>query len=266
MSVAGIARKDIADAGRSKVLWAVTILVVLSTAGVTALVTVSTDEAASQVFRLAMQLSVTTLPIVALLLAKGAITTERESGSLRVLLSLPPGRRDILLGKLAGRTALMLAATLLGGLATALVAVVTLGSGAALVAPFIGALGLMGCAFVGLGVGISAASRSDGRATALAVGAYMIFIALWNLIITGIRLGAVELGFIESGAQPGWLTFVGLLSPNRAAVSAFDALASGRLLTTDPFGSVWLPVILLIGWLIIAPALGYLRFRNSDIV
>lgn len=265
MSVVTVARKDIADAGRSKALWVVTVLVVLSTAGVTALLTVSTDEAAGQVFRLALQLGVTTLPIVALLLSKGAITAERESGSLRVLLSLPPGRRDVLLGKLAGRTALMLAATVFGGVATALVAVVTLGSGTALVAPFIGVLGLMGCAFVGLGVGISAASRSDGRATALAVGAYMLFVALWNLVITGIRLGAVELGLIASGTQPGWLTLIGLLSPNRAAVSAFDALASGPILTADPLASAWLPVALLIGWLLIPPAVGYLRFRDADI-
>jgi len=265
MSVTSIVRKDLADAGRSKMLWAVVILVVLPTAGATGLLAVSTDEAAPKVFTLAFQLGIATLPIVALLLAKGAITGERDSGSLRLLLGLPPARRDVLLGKLVGRTVLMLIATLMGGLVTALVVVALLGSGVTLVMPFVGLLGLMGLAFVGLGIGISAASASDTRATVVAVGAYMLLVALWNLLYSGIQRAAAAVGLADGAAQPGWLDLVGIVPPNRAAAVAFDAIVSGRTFVVDPIGSLWLPVVIMIAWLIIPAAVGYRQFRAADL-
>lgn len=266
MSVRTVARKDLADAGRSKSLWAVTLLVLFTTAGITALVGTATDEPTVQVFQLAFQLAVLTLPIVALVLAKGAITGERESGSLRMLLSLPPSRYDVLLGKFLGRTALMLVATLVGGVATGLVVVTTLGGGLDLLVPFVASLGLMTVAFVAVGVGISAASASDGRATALAVAVYMIFVALWNLVQAGVQGAAVELGLIEAGSQPAWLEFVAIFPPNRAAVAVYQsAVADGQVFATDPFASVWFPVALLVAWIVVPVALGYLRFRDADI-
>jgi ABC-2 type transport system permease protein len=266
MSVRTVARKDLADAGRSKVLWAVTLLVLLFTAGTTGAIVGATDRAPREVFGLALQLAAAALPVVALMLAKGAIAAERDSGSLRVLLSLPPSRRDVLLGKLVGRTALMLVATLVGGAATGLVVVGLLGGELGLLAPFVGFLGLMSVAFVGLGIGISAASATDGRATAFAVGAYMTLVGLWNLIYGGIRAGASMLGLIEAGSQPAWLEFVSVLPPNRAAIAAYDAaVEGGRVFAADPFASVWFPALLLLAWLVLPVAGGYLRFRDAQI-
>jgi len=265
MSVRTIARKDLADAGRSKMLWAVTVVVLLSTAGITGLLAATSGMAAREVFALSFQLAVTMLPIVALILAKGAITGERESGSLRMLLSLPPSRRDVLLGKLIGRTALMLAATLVGGLATGLVVLTILGGTVGAVASFIGFLALMSVAFVALGVGISAGSASDSRATAVAVGAYMILVALWNLIQTAIQYGAVELGLIPAGSEPAWLQLVGLFPPNRAANAAYRATNQGQFFGTDPFASAWLPILVLLAWLFVPITAGYFRFHDAQI-
>jgi ABC-2 type transport system permease protein len=265
MSVRTIARKDLADAGRSKMLWAVTVIVLLSTAGITGLLAATSGEAASEVFGISFQLSVTMLPIVALILAKGAITAERESGSLRVLLSLPPSRRDVVVGKLIGRTTLMLVATLVGGLATGLLVFTILGGTVGSVASFIGFLGLMSVAFVAIGVGISAGSATDSRATAVAVGVYMIMVVLWNLILTAIQYGAVELGLMSAGSQPAWLQLVGLFPPNRAASAAYQATVQGQFFGTDPFTSVWLPVLVLLAWLFVPVTAGYLRFRDAQI-
>ena len=266
MSVRTVARKDFADAGRSKALWAVTVLVLFTTAGITALVGMASDQPTGEVFQLAFQLAVLTLPIVALVLAKGAITGERESGSLRVLLSLPPSRYDVLLGKFLGRTALMLVATLAGGAATGLVVVTTLGDGVELLVPFVASLGIMTVAFVAIGVGISAASASDGRANAFAVTVYMVFVALWNLVQAGVQGAAVELGLVEVGSQPAWLEFVAVLPPNRAAVAAYQsAVAGGQVFAADPFASVWFPVALLLAWIVLPVALGYRRLRDADI-
>ncbi|MFT4948060.1 MAG: ABC-2 type transport system permease protein [Natronomonas sp.] len=266
MSVRTVARKDLADAGRSKALWGVTLAIVLFTAGITGLVGVSTDQPVGEVFGLAFQIVVFALPIIALFLAKGALTGERESGSLRVLLSLPPSRGDILVGKFVGRTVLMLVATLVGGVATGLVVVALLGGGLELLVPFISFLGLMGVAFVAVGLGISAASASDGRATAAAVTVYIVLVAMWDLIQVGVRAGGVELGLVEAGSNPAWLQFVGLLPPNQAANAAYEAAtAGGRVLAADPFASVRLPSLVLLAWLVVPVAGGYLRFRTADI-
>ena len=265
MGVRTIARKDLADASRSKALWAVSLIVLLSTAGITALLAVTSDMAAGEVFSLSFQLAVTMLPIVALVLAKGAITAERESGSLRVLLSLPPSRRDILVGKLLGRTALMLVATLIGGFVTGLVVLTILGGTFGSLASFIGFLGLMSVAFVAIGVGISAGSSSDSRATAVAVGAYMILVALWNLIQSAIQYGAVELGLMADAGEPAWLKLVGLFPPNRAARAAYRSTVEGQFFGTDPFASVWLPVLVLLAWILVPVTVGYIRFRDAQI-
>lgn len=265
MSVRTVARKDLADAGRSKAVWAVAVLVMLSTAGISGLVATVTDQPAEQVFGVAFQLGVSALPIIALILAKGAITAERESGSMRVLLSLPPSRLDVLLGKLVGRTALMLVATLVGGIGTGLVVVGLVGGGASLIVPFVGFLGLLGVAFVAIGVGVSAGVASDARATAVAVGAYMVLVALWNLVLTLIRTAAAELGLLESGAQPVWLQLLGVFPPNRAAAAGYEAAGDGRLLAADPFASAWFPIIVLVAWMVVPVFLGYYRFRDADI-
>lgn len=266
MSVGTIARKDIADAGRSKALWAVTSVVVLFTAGITGLVGATGEQSALEVLSIAFQLGVVALPIVALFLAKGAITGERESGSLRMLLSLPPSRRDVLVGKFIGRTALMVLAALVGGVATGVVVVTLLGGGLELLVPFIGFLGLMGIAFVAIGIGISAGSSTDGRATAFTVGAYMILVAMWNLIHGAIMAGASRFGLIEAGSQPAWGQLLGLLPPNRAAVSAFGAAVDGgNIFAADPFASVWFPTLVLLTWLVVPVVVGYLRFRDADI-
>jgi ABC-2 type transport system permease protein len=265
VSVRTVARKDVADAGRSRALWAVTGVVVLLTAGLTALIGMSGSPPAADVFGLAIQLGTATLPLVALVLAKGAITGERESGSMRVLLSLPPSRRDVLVGKVLGRTALMLVATLVSAVATSVVVFTLLSGGLELVAPLVGSLGLMGVAFVAVGVGISAAASTDGRATAGAVAVYVFLVALWPMVQTGLRAGAVELGLMEAGSQPAWLEVVKLLPPNRAAKGLYDGVTVGQPLAADPFVSAWFPALLLLGWLVVPVAVGYRQFRRADI-
>ncbi|WP_275039302.1 ABC transporter permease subunit [Halorubrum californiense] len=206
------------------------------------------------------------LPIIALFLAKGAITGERQSGSIRLLLSLPPSRRDILFGKLIGRMSLMLVAALVGGVATAVAVVTLLGGGLGLLVPFIGFLCLMSISFVAVGVGISAASANDQRASAYAVGLYMVLVALWSLIYAGLQAGASWLGLAKTASQPVWLQFLAIFPPHRAATAAFEAVADGgSVLAADPFASAWLPTLVLLAWFVVPVAGGYLRFQNAEI-
>jgi ABC-2 type transport system permease protein len=265
MSVGAIARKDIADAGRSQALWALTAVVVLFTAGLTALFGLRTDGPVVEVFDVSFQLVAVGLPIVALFMAKGSLSGERESGSLRMLLSLPPSRRDILFGKFVGRTALLLIAALAGAATTGLVVFALFDSGLELLVPFIGFLSLMGITFIAIGIGISAATGSDGRATAFSVGVYMIFVAFWSLIQNAIRFGATELGLAETNSQSAWLQFIEILAPNQAALAAYEHATTGNLLTIDPLASTWLPTLVMFGWVFVPVVCGYLRFRTADI-
>lgn len=269
MSIRTVARKDLADAGRSRTLWAVTAVVVLLTGGIAALIaSTQGDRPARQILGFTFQLSVTTLPIVGLVLGKGAITAERESGSLRMLLSLPPSRGSVLTGKLVGRSILMFAATI-AGVGVTVAALVGLGVGGdiSLFASFAVGLATMGVAFVAVGVAISASVATETRATALAVTAFMILVALWNLVVGAVQFTAVELGLISRTAEttPAWIRFVQTLPPNEAANGVFGALSRGTALAPDPFASAWFPALLLLAWIVLPLAVGYLRFRDADL-
>ncbi|MEZ3117269.1 ABC transporter permease subunit [Halobaculum sp. MBLA0147] len=269
MSTQVVARKDLADAGRSRTLWAVTAVVVLLTGGIAALIaTTQREEPARQILSFTFQLSVGTLPIVGLVLGKGAITAERESGSLRMLLSLPPSRGSVLAGKFLGRSVLMLAATAVGvGVTVAALVGFGIGGELSLFVSFATALATMGVAFVAVGVAISASVETETRATALAVTVFMIAVVLWNVVMQAIRFIAVELGLLSETAEtaPLWLRVLQTLPPNEAANGVFNALSQGTALAPDPFASAWFPALLLLAWIVLPLAVGYLRFRDADL-
>jgi ABC-2 type transport system permease protein len=61
------------------------------------------------------------------------------------------------------------------------------------------------------------------------------------------------------------VTLVGLFPPNRAAGAAYRATVEGQIFETDPFASVWLPMLVLLAWLVVPVAVGFLRFRGAQI-
>jgi ABC-2 type transport system permease protein len=54
------------------------------------------------------------IPMIGLALGYGAIANERQSGSLRLLLSLPNSRADVVLGKFIGQTLSLIVAIPIG--------------------------------------------------------------------------------------------------------------------------------------------------------
>lgn len=269
MSVRTIARKDLADAGRSSALWAVAALAVLFTGGISVLVVTVTDLSAREVFRGISQLTAFVFPILGLMTAKGAITQEQESGSLRLLLSLPPSRGDVLLGKFFGRSVLVLLATIAGTLVTGVVVGVAFGvSEIGLLAALGLFLALMVVAFVSVGIGVSAVASTDGRATALTVGYYILTVVLWGLLVRAITFAAREFGFVAANAErlPGWIQFLQMVVPNEAALAAYQAVAADQsLFGAAPLQSVWLPTLVLVAWIVLPVVGGLVRFRAADL-
>lgn len=261
-----IARKDVADAGRSWALWAVVATAVLFTGGSVTLFALFADVTAERIVGATAQLSATVFPIVALFVAKGSITAERASGSLRTLLALPPSRGEVVLGKYLGRTALVTLATLAGVTVTAVVSVVT-GVGLAVTDLLAFAVTVLGITvgFVAVGVGISAAVSTDGRATGVTVATFLLTVLLWSPLTQGVLLLTAELNLAESRAEAWWVDLFGMLVPNQAALAVFGAARAGRVFATDPLASAYLPAVILVGWAVLPVAAGYARFRRADL-
>lgn len=106
-----VAKKEFRDALRSKGLWALSLVFtaffVIPAAGALYFdIGVSgAQDIGMQVLMSSVYLNIVTLflPLVAIFAGYAAISKERTSGSLKLLLSLPHSRRDVIIGKVIGR-------------------------------------------------------------------------------------------------------------------------------------------------------------------
>jgi ABC-2 type transport system permease protein len=290
-----VARKDFEDAVRSKMLWGFIAVFVAFLAMALpvaeqlfpAATTVTPAKALTGVAMLA-QLFV---PGIALVAGYMAVVGERRSGSLRVLLSYPFARRDVVAGKLVGRL-LVTGTALTAGYAVASVLVVVLYGvpDAARFAGFVGAGVLVGLTFTGLAVGGSAAASSRGRAMTLTIGAFMTMVFFWKPVAAGLY-------YAVTGSLPGlhadrWYFLLKRLNP----LEAFRVLAGAALdqdvnavpkfpvedvpanappeqleLATRLAGEVpfylepWFSVVVLVAWGAVPVLVGYRRFERSDL-
>jgi hypothetical protein len=176
MTWAVVARKDFNDARRSRSLWGLSaafLVLALLFAGLYAFVPEFTADEEVSTLGLMTFLSAPVALFVAvasLVVAYKSIAGEAETGSGKLLLSLPHTRRDIVLGKVVGRS-LVLAIPVLVGL-VAMLAVVFVGEVAFSVTDYV-LFGLVTMLFVlvymAFYVGISASTTSTARAATLSV-------------------------------------------------------------------------------------------------
>jgi len=290
-----IARKDFEDAVRSKMLWGISAVfvafLVLSLLSAEQLfpdrVTVDARTALAGVAMLAQLF----IPGVALVAGYLSVVGERRSGSLRVLLSYPFSRFDVVAGKLVGRTLVTGAALAAGfAVATALVAALYGTPDLGPFAGFVGASALLGLTFTGLAVGGSAAAATRGRAMALTIGSFVGMVFFWKPAVVGLYYAA-------TGSLPGltvepWYLLLQRLSPLTAyrdlAGSALDRpvgkvpefpvedLPAGvtpaqltpanRLAGEVPvYLSDWFSVAVLLAWGVVPVVVGYWWFENADL-
>jgi ABC-2 type transport system permease protein len=272
MTWQAVARKDFADAIRSRSLWAVAGLFVVVTTGSSLLVTLlsvrsgSAAESIVGLTRLLKLLAGVLVPMTAVLVGYRAIVGERETGSIKLLLSLPHERRAVVLGKLVGRSLVVAVAVLAGfGLSTALAVVFAPSAFPVFVGVTVVTL-LFAVAFVAIAVGLSAASGSARRAATGAFGAFVVSNILWQRI-PGIY-GAVT---GSGGATPAWIYFIQRLSPSGAYNGAYTLFAGTRSLEAaiggpvPPYLSWWAAVAILVGWVVLPTWLGYRRFERADL-
>ena len=285
MTLAAVAKKDFQDAVRSRSFWALSVLFVglamlvayiyIELPGGLMVNTGSGGARTSDDVGLILFLSSIAglfISLTAIVVAYRSLAGERELGSMAVLLGLPHTRRDVVFGKTLGRTLVLALPIVLGFGTAALYGYLSLNEFSLLdFGTFIGLAVLLALAWVSIVVGISAATGSTSRASALAVGVFLVFELLWGGISFGVLW--VANGFALPATTPDWLYLVNTLPPSAAFDAAIMALipsavpASGSAASEIGafYGTEWLGLVVLLAWIVVPLAIGYRRFSRADL-
>ena len=184
MSTLAVAKKDFKDTRRTRTLWLVVLLLTVLGALMAYVFSGPTTSDATMAYEtqflgIARIFSII-IPIVALISTYLAIAGERDSGSIKFMLSLPNTRLNVFAGKLLSRGLTVTAAIVLTfGVVAAILAVRT---GAFPVAYTLGTIGVMALysfTFVALAIAMSSAVTSRSRAIAGAVGSYFLLVVFY---------------------------------------------------------------------------------------
>lgn len=272
MNWVSIARKDASDAIRSRSVWLVT-AVFLALFGGVAYAVPAIAQPEFDVFLQVMGSAVATVvPLVALVLGYRSVVGERETGSIELVLSMPHSRLDLIVGKFVGRSAVLAVPLAVGMVLAAVVGAVRVGG----VEPgrYLGlvvATVLLGLSFLGLAVGLSLVTTERRRVTAGAFGAYLALVVLWDTLLTAIVLVLFRFRAAAVVDPPAWATLLEVVEPTTAyAILASDLLGveSGTPLAEPGapwFVDGWISLLVLLGWIAVPLAVGYWRFRATDL-
>ncbi|GAB3688644.1 hypothetical protein GCM10028857_23050 [Salinarchaeum chitinilyticum] len=290
-----VARKDFEDVVRSKLLWGITLGFVglLTFFLIVGWLSGDTDDATMTDLLSGMaQFVAFFVPLIALIAGYMAIVGERRSGSLRVLLSYPFSRSEIVTGKAVGRSVAVAATILFGFLVVTVLGVPMTGDVAVVDLVLVAGFTIMlGVTFTALAVGISAATSSRGRALAWAVGLFFLMLVMWEALAVGIY-------YLVEGTRPGleaeawyfalyqanplesyriaigaitdsyvWpFVQLGLEDVSYADASASDLRTSARVEGSEPFYlQPWFSIVTFLGWTLVPLAIGYRRFSAADL-
>jgi len=211
------------------------------------------------------------VPLFGLLLGYNAIVEERASGQMTLLLALPHSRLDVVVGKLVGRGAALVAALGGGILLAAALVVYPFGSLDPLaLAGYLLATLLFGVAFLGIGIAISTLTASKQTATAGAFGVFFLFVVLWPQLPDILALVLEELGLADGGL-PDWALFLHGLEPGMCYERVLEGFwaddPSGAAVGPDApwYLGEWVALGLLGAWSSGPIAAGYLRFAGTDL-
>jgi len=289
MSYAAVARKDFQDGIRSKTLWVLMALFLVSVGGIAWLFTNGAGTSPASDLQVALLFAVSALPAIlflvpltGLIVSIKSIVRERELGSIKIVLSLPHSRLEVLAGKLVGRSALLTAAILVGFIPGAVVLSTQFGAFPiyeliALTAMTI----LFGIAFVAVGLGVSALVSTETRATVLGVAAFVLFYAwggIFNYINYRLELfsGDARLFILRFDLFTVFQdTLLALLSlrhseiPNTSMVGFSQAVLrkpeSVESITQPFYLQHWFAFIILAIWVAVPLAVGYWQFERTDL-
>jgi ABC-2 type transport system permease protein len=281
MSTASVFRKDILDVRRAKIVWFVGSLFTLVTVlffyqiwefgGVEGF-----DDVLLGLWNLTF-VGALFIPAIALVAAYLSIAGERESGSIKFLLSTPINRRELVLGKFLSRTAVVATSCLLAFAVAAVLSVIWFG--ALRPGVFVGVAvltTLYALSYVAVAVAISASTASRSRAMGGALGFYFVtnlLVVFGDLSIRGL-LEYVLNDLLGAGVGEDPLTFLTMvISPTQSFLASVQLVYPDRWLRfneLDPADLSWyvqgeMGLVLLLLWLVVPLAIGIRRFETANI-
>lgn len=275
MSLIAVARKDFADARRSKALLALAVLFVALGMGGTYLYTIlpSMDPSIGPVtetglYTFLSQITGLFIALGALVVSYKAIAGETESGSGKLLLGLPHTRADVFVGKVVGRAGVMLAALVVGLVATLAIATVVLGNiGVTSFLVFLGVTLVFGLVYVSLMVSVSASTTSTSRAATLAIGVFVVLELFWDAVVFVVVF--VANGFAApAGQMPTWALALNGFSPSIAYQTAVGWLlgwTSGAGMAVPFHQQAWFALLVLVVWAVVPALIGFHRYNQADL-
>ena len=280
MSVYTVARDDFTNARRSYVVLGV---VGIFTALV-ALVFVSEIDIYDDAYRALWDVSALVafaFPLFVAPLTYLAVAGDRSSGTITYLLGLPNTRGEYFLAKYVSRAGVAVGAVILGVAAGFVIALATFTNGADPVRflTFAAVSGLFALAMTGIFLALSAMTGSRSRAMFAVIAVYFLLVPFWFGFLPFINLGTV-LDAVASlpgiSLSDSARDLLGVLSPATAYLQSTEFVYSGVMDQYPEFqqfdsGSSSLasnPLFtsaVLAGWAVIAPLVGYLRFRSAEL-
>jgi ABC-2 type transport system permease protein len=295
MSALAVAGKDFRDSVRSRALVALVVLFGIFAVGGTYLfaevvpsdATGNVGPALNLLFSLSTPIAIF-VPLLGVVTGYKAVVGERASGSVKLLLSLPHTRRDVVLGKVIGRIGVLAVAIVIGFVAAGVVAFVLYESFPATeYALFTLATVLLGTVYLVFAVSLSASTGSGSVALWGALGFFVVFQFLWGIVVNLLVFVAngltapsdfsVLAGYFPRTSGPEWYRLLLQLSPSSAYNTALEtflpspASVAPQVDQAAQAGSMpyflegWFGFVILAIWLVVPLVFGYLTFEQSDL-
>jgi len=268
-AVLAFAAAELAIARRNRLVLAAVVMMVLFAAALTLLGSGATGALGVDLLTAAgaslATLSVYIVPLIALLLSFDAVAGEIERGTLALTLTYPAPRLALIAGKFLAHLAALGLALALGYAAAAGVALAAGGAsveGLVLLARLWGGAMLLGAAFLGLGYALSARARASGAAAGYAMGAWLIFVVLYDIVLLVGLITDAEGGVFTTRVFP-WALVANPADAFRLVTlpeGQAAELASGFAAAGAAAGAT--PLVSLILWPALALGLAWASFRR----
>lgn len=283
MSTVAVAKKEFNDAVRSKVLIGLTAVFVVFAGGTAflyaqyiaeelgrdvatqGLIAVLWSGADLFIPLLSFGLSPVHLfvPFVGLLLGYRSIVKERESGQIKLLLSLPHSRADVVLGKLLGRSVVGTIAAVSGFVLAVVIGIVMYQEfSPGDFAGFVLATLTFLIVYVCIGIAISSAAPSTPFAIAGAAGYVIVFHVLWGAFFQFARIA------LQMEESPDWFIFLREINPARAYNHLVILFVPGIESATENapiFLQDWFFIFVMLFWIVVPLGIGYALFEYADL-
>lgn len=212
------------------------------------------------------QLVLLLISIVAVIMAKGAVSSEVESKSIGLLLTSQLGRYDLIIGKFLGLAAVLATAIISGlGIGGFVIGFSTGFEGIGLYLKYLFLSFLFSLCYLSITLCMSAFVKQTSRALALGVFIWIFFNILWSLVLVGVLVATGWQMTIGNLSYPNWYYLARLANPNSIYSTEITRLLSQASSALPDLLS--LPVLLCaMGAWILGPLLiAILVFRLRDL-